>query len=87
MKLERVENKYVISNLDLEMVQFLLNSLYTEQKRLKTKVSQIKPFLFKNYSDEQKEQFKVQIDFINQKIVDINETIDNVSKEFEQIIL
>ena len=56
MDLKFHENKFVITNLDYEMVQIILNGITCERKKLAEKISYLTTCLFKNYSENQQNE-------------------------------
>jgi hypothetical protein len=74
MKLEFNDNQYVLSNLDYEMIQIILNGLKCERSKIAEKISYLTTCLFKDYSEIQKDEFLLQIEFFktkNQNLYDI----------------
>ena len=75
MHLEIKDNKFVITNLDYEMVQVILNGITCERKKLADKIAYLTAYLFKDYYLEtQKNEFRMQIDFLknrNEKLIQI----------------
>jgi hypothetical protein len=87
MKLEKLDDKYIFSDLDSEMVQFILNGLTHQRKRIAEKISYLSTYIYRDFSDKQKEQFAVQIKYLKDKNIELSEKINIISEEFEQIIL
>ena len=90
MDLQFHDNKFVITNLDYEMVQIILNGLTCERKKIVEKISYLTTYLFKDYSETQKIEFRQQIDFLKNKneelmgiVNDFNSRLENMPILFE----
>ena len=90
MDLQYHNKKFVITNLDYEMVQIILNGITCERKKLGDKISYLTTYLFKDYSETQKIEFRMQIDFLKNKneelmgiVNDFNSRLENMPILFE----
>ena len=82
MDLKFHENKFVITNLDYEMVQIILNGITCERKKLAEKISYLTSCLFKDYSEIQKNEFMLQIEFFKTK----NENLYDIVNECNLVL-
>ena len=87
MKLEKLDDKYSFSDLDSEMVQFIISGLTCQRKKIVDKVSYLSTYIYRDFSDKQKEEFAVQIKYLKNKNIELTEKIKNISEEFERIII
>jgi|LakMenE18May11ns_1017448.scaffolds.fasta_scaffold9950184_6 hypothetical protein len=87
MDLQFHDNKFVITNLDYEMVQIILNGITCERKKLTDKISYLTTYLFKDYSETQKIEFRMQIDFLKNKNEELSEIVNNCNLILENMPL
>jgi hypothetical protein len=87
MDLQFHENKFSITNLDYEMVQIILNGITCERKKLIEKISYLTTYLFKDYSETQKIEFRMQIDFLKNKNEELNEIVNHFNSLLENMPL
>jgi hypothetical protein len=87
MKLEKLDDKYIFSDLDSEMVQLIINGLNCERKRLLEKKSYLSTYIYRDFSDKQKEEFSIQFEYLKNKNIELTEKIKIISEEFERIII
>jgi hypothetical protein len=87
MKIDIKEDKYIISELDYEMVQVILNGLECERKRFVEKISVLTTYLFKDYPESTKEEFRVQIEYLKEKNDELLLSIKNLSEQIELLPL
>lgn len=87
MDLRFHDNKYIISNLDYEMVQIILNGITCERKKLSEKISYLTTCLFKNYTENQKNEFRVQIDYLKDKNQELIEIVNDFNLKLESMPL
>jgi hypothetical protein len=87
MDLQFHDNKFVITNLDYEMVQIILNGITCERKKLAEKISYLTTCLFKNYSENQQNEFRVQIDYLKNKNEELNEIVNECNSILESMPL
>jgi len=87
MDLQFHDNKFVITNLDYEMVQIILNGITCERKKLAEKISYLTTYLFKDYSETQKNEFRMQIDFLKNKNEELSEIVNNCNLVLENMPL
>jgi len=76
MKIAFENDKFVLSDIDYELMQTILMGITSERKRMTDKISHLSSCIFKDYTDEQKEGFKVQLDYIKDKQKELNEIVD-----------
>jgi hypothetical protein len=84
MKLEFHNNRFVLSDLDYEMIRIILNGITCERKKLVDKISYLTTCLYKDYSESQKDEFRIQIDYLknhNDKLNDIVNECDLILEE------
>lgn len=87
MKIALENDKFVLSEIDYELMQTILIGLNSERKRMSDKISTLNSCLYRDYSDEQKEGFKIQLEYIKNKQKELNEMIDFCNSEIENIII
>jgi hypothetical protein len=87
MDLQFQDNKFVITNLDYEMVQIILNGITCERKKLADKISYLTTYLFKDYSETQKIEFREQIDYLKNKNEELSEIVNNFNSLLESMPL
>jgi hypothetical protein len=87
MDLQFHDNKFVITNLDYEMVQIILNGITCERKKLAEKISYLTTCLFKDYSETQKNEFREQIDYLKNKNEELSEIVNNFNSLLESMPL
>ena len=82
MKLEFNDNQYVLSNLDYEMVQIILNGIEYEKNKVGEKISYVTSCLYKDYSENEKNEFMTQINYLKNH----NEKLNEIVSEFNLLI-
>jgi hypothetical protein len=87
MDLQFQDNKFLITNLDYEMVQIILNGITCERKKLAEKISYLTTYLFKDYSETQKIEFREQIDYLKNKNEELSEIVNNFNSLLESMPL
>ena len=87
MDLQFHDNKFVITNLDYEMVQIILNGLTCERKKIVEKISYLTTYLFKDYSETQKIEFRQQIDYLKNKNEELSEIVKGFNSRLENMPL
>jgi len=87
MDLQFHDNKFVITNLDYEMVQIILNGLTCERKKIVEKISYLTTYLFKDYSETQKIEFRMQIDYLKNKNEELSEIVKDFNSRLENMPL
>jgi ABC-type iron transport system FetAB ATPase subunit len=85
MNLEQKDGKYILVDLDYEMINIVINGIKCERSVLIDKISNLTSLLFQNYSEENKEIFRNQLDYLKQRNDEINETIKKLSKQLEDL--
>jgi ABC-type iron transport system FetAB ATPase subunit len=85
MKLEQKDGKYILVDLDYEMINIVINGIKCERSVLIDKISNLTSLLFQNYSEENKEIFRNQLDYLKQRNDELNETIKKLSKQLEDL--
>lgn len=85
MKLEQKDGKYILVDLDYEMINIVINGIKCERSVLIDKISNLTSLLFQNYSEEHKEIFRNQLDYLKQRNDELNETIKKLSKQLEEL--
>ena len=87
MDLQFHDNKFVITNLDYEMVQIILNGITCERKKIVEKISYLTTYLFKDYSETQKIEFREQIDYLKNKNEELSEIVKDFNSRLENMPL
>jgi len=87
MDLEFKDNKYSITDLDYEMIQIVLNGMTCEKKKISDKLAYAKTCIFKDYSENQKDEFRVQIEYLELKIEEINDVVNKLYIQLENFPL
>jgi hypothetical protein len=87
MDLQFDDNKFSITNLDYEMVQIILNGITCERKKLAEKISYLTTYLFKDYSETQKIEFREQIDYLKNKNEELSEIVNRFNSLLESMPL
>jgi hypothetical protein len=87
MDLQFDDNKFSITNLDYEMVQIILNGITCERKKLAEKISYLTTYLFKDYSETQKIEFREQIDYLKNKNEELSEIVYRFNSLLESMPL
>jgi hypothetical protein len=87
MKLELKNNKFSVSNLDYEMVQIILNGIEYEKNKVGEKISYVTSCLYKDYSENEKNEFMTQINYLKNHNEKLNEIVSEFSLLIEKIDL
>lgn len=82
MKLELKNKKFSVSNLDYETVQIILNGIQYEKNKVGEKISYVTSCLYKNYSENEKNEFTTQINYLKNH----NEKLNKIVNEFRLLI-
>ena len=85
MKIAFEIDKFVLSDIDYELMQTILLGIISERKRMSEKISHLSSFLYRNYTDEQKEQFKIEIAYIKEKETELNQIVDSCNLHIENM--
>ena len=83
MKIEFENDKFILSEIDYELMQTILHGIDSERNRMNEKISNLSSLIYKNYSDEQKEDFKVQLAYIRDKQKQLNKIIKYCDSKIE----
>lgn len=87
MDLQFHDNKFSITNLDYEMVQIILNGITCERKKLAEKISYLTTCLFKEYTETQKNEFRIQIDYLKNRNEELSEIVNDCTSILESMPL
>ena len=87
MKLEFENNKFVVSDLDYETFQIFYNAINKEKNKIAEKIFYLTSCLFQDYSENKKEEFKMQIDFLRLKQEEINKDFNQLKDYYQSIEL
>jgi len=87
MNLEFKDNSYSVTNLDYEMIQIVLNGMTCERKKIADKLAYATSCIFKDYSENQKDEFRVQIEYLKLKIQEINDVVNKFNIQLENFPL
>lgn len=85
MKIAFEIDKFVLSDIDYELMQTILLGIISERKRMSEKISHLSSFLYRNYTEEQKEQFKIEIAYIKEKETELNQIVDSCNLHIENM--
>lgn len=85
MKIAFENDKFVLSDIDYELMQTILMGITSERKRMTDKISNLSSCIYKDYTDEQKEGFKIQLAYIKDKQKQLNEIVDFCNKEIDNM--
>jgi len=85
MKIAFEIDKFVLSDIDYELIQTILLGITSERKRMSDKLLNVSSLLHRNYTDEQKEEFKIQIAYIKEKEIQLKEIVDNCNSHIENM--
>jgi hypothetical protein len=83
MKIGFQDESFFLLDIDYEMMQTILLGLDSERKRMNDKIAKISLLLHKNYTKQQKEDFKVQLAYIKEKQKNLSETINYCHSKIE----
>lgn len=83
MKIEFENDKFILSDIDYELMQTILHGIDSERKRMNDKISNLSSLIYKNYSEEQKEDFKIQLAYIRDKQKYLNKIIKDCDSKIE----
>jgi len=87
MDLQFHDNKFSITNLDYEMVQIILNGITCERKKLAEKISYLNTCLFKEYTENQKTEFREQISYLTNRNEELSEIVNDCTFILESMPL
>jgi hypothetical protein len=87
MYIEYKDNKYNLVDLDYEYLQLIINGINSEKNHLVDKISNLTTYLFKDSSLSQKEQFKIQLEYLKHKHNELTEIVLNLKEQLENIPL
>jgi hypothetical protein len=87
MKLEQKEGKYILVDLDYEMISIIINGIKCERSVLIDKISNLTSLLFQSYSEEHKVVFRNQLDYLKERNDELNEISKRLSKQLEDLPL
>jgi hypothetical protein len=88
MDLQFDDNKFVLTNLDYEMVQIILNGITCERMKLAEKISYLTSSLFvEDYSVNLKNEYRIYIDYLNHKNKELTKIVNDINLKFEGFTL
>jgi hypothetical protein len=88
MDLQFNDNKFVLTNLDYEMVQIILNGITCERMKLVEKISYLTSSLFvEDYSVNLKNEYRIYIDYLNEKNKELTKIVNDINLKLESIPL
>lgn len=85
MKIAFEIDRFVLSDINYELIQTILLGITSERKRMSEKISYLSSCLYRDYTDKQKEEFKIQIAYIKEKETQLNEIVDTCNSYVENI--
>lgn len=77
--------RFILSDMDYDMVQLILNGIECERKKIVDKISVLSTYLWKEYSKSQIEEFKIQIHYLKEKNEELKELIDHYNSIIENV--
>ena len=88
MDLQFNDNKFVLTNLDYEMMQIILNGITCERMKLVEKISYLTSSLFvEDYSVNLKNEYRIYIDYLNDKNKELTKIVNDINLKLESIPL
>jgi hypothetical protein len=88
MDLQFDDNKFVLTNLDYEMVQIILNGITCERMKLVEKISYLTSSLFvEDSSVNLKNEYRIYIDYLNSKNKELTKIVNDINLKLESIPL
>lgn len=87
MKIGFENNRFVLSDIDYELMETILNGLTYERNLISEKIATLSDCLFKDYSQDQKEEFKTQIGYMQDKQSALNQKIHSFTCFIEDLPL
>ena len=85
MKIAFEINRFVLSDIDYELIQTILLGIISERKRMGEKISHLSSLLYRNYTEEQKEQFKIEIAYITEKEIQLKQIVEDCNSHIENM--
>jgi hypothetical protein len=85
MDLQYYDKKFVIKDLDYEMVQVILNGINCERKKIIESITYLTNCLFQDYSTSEKFEFRVQIDYLKNRSDELNDIWHNGKIQLENM--
>ena len=84
MDLQFNDNKFVLTNLDYEMMQIILNGITCERMKLAERISYLTSSLFvEDYSVNLKNEYRIYIDYLNHKNKELTKIVNDINLKFE----
>lgn len=87
MDLKFENNKFVITDLDYEMVQIILNGIIFQRKKISEKISYLTICIFNDSSENQKNEFRMQMNYFKNKNEELNKIINDCNLTLETMTL
>lgn len=88
MDLQFNDNKFVLTNLDYEMLQIILNGVTCERMKLAEKISYLTSSLFaEDYSVNLKNEYRIYIDYLNDKNKELTKIVNDINLKLESFPL
>jgi hypothetical protein len=85
MDLQYYDKKFVIKDLDYEMVQVILNGINCERKKIIDTISYLNNCLHQEYTTSQKYEFRVQMDYLKNRCDELNDIWHNGKMQLENM--
>lgn len=87
MDLKFENNKFVITDLDYEMVQIILNGIIFQRNKISEKISYLTICIFNDSSENQKNEFRMQMNYFKNKNEELNKIINDCNLTLETMTL
>jgi hypothetical protein len=87
MKLIESNEKFTLTEIDYEMISVIINGLDCQRKKYIAKFSELIPYMYKDYSKDEIEEFKKNMDYLREKNDELKLIIDNLKSDLENIPL
>jgi hypothetical protein len=85
MKIAFEIDKFILSDIDYELIQMILRGLNTERRNLTDKINTLSACIYKNYPTEQIEQFKIQLAYVKDKQKELIKMIEYCHNQIEDM--
>jgi len=85
MDLQYYDKKFVLKDLDYEMVEVILNGINCERKKIIDTISYLNNCLHQDYTTSQKYEFRVQMDYLKNRCDELNDIWHNGKMQLENM--
>jgi hypothetical protein len=87
MDFQLKNNKFVITDLDYEMAQIILNGIIFQKNKMLQKISYLTICIFNDSSESEKNNFYMQIDYFKKKNEELNKISHDLNVKLESMPL